>query len=383
MHNLIRPSDLLKSSAIRRVANETSGTGSRSSHRVHIDLEIRVKKLDFDPQSGQLHVSGTIENQTPYTAIGQHHTLDLELHRNFTLTKEVADKEGEQGWDSVARAQLAEALSPQKKTEAVAVVMQEGLANICLVTPHQTIFRRKVEMVVKKQNPTTKYRKSVKKGAAHDKGLDRFFRTVLDTLLRQVQDVLENVEDAKTVPILLASPGFVAANFLSYITERSLEMDQKLLKTMVKEKVFVVVHSNAGHVHNLSDTLKGREVAIKLKNTKYARETELMNKFVDMVRLDDGKAWYGPTEVEKVVDIGAVGQGGGILLISNSLFRSQDVATRRRWVNLVDRVRKDHGGEVRILSSDHESGKRLEGLGGIAAILTYPLADLDESDDDE
>jgi len=39
-------------------------------------------------------------------------------------------------------------------------------------------------------------------------------------------------------------------------------------------------------------------------------------------------------------------------------------------------------GEARILSSDHESGKRLEGLGGVAAILTFPLEDLDDDAED-
>jgi len=71
-----------------------------------------------------------------------------------------------------------------------------------------------------------------------------------------------------------------------------------------------------------------------------------------------------------------------VLLISNGLFRSQVVGERKRWVGLVDRVREE-GGEVRVLSSDHESGKRLEGLGGIAAILTFPLEDLDEEEPGE
>ena len=77
------------------------------------------------------------------------------------------------------------------------------------------------------------------------------------------------------------------------------------------------------------------------------------------------------------IERGAVGKGGGVLLISNSLFRSQDIQTRKKWVGVVDAV-KEQGGEVRVLSSMHESGKRLEGLGGIAAILTYAIEDLDE-----
>jgi protein pelota len=102
-----------------------------------------------------------------------------------------------------------------------------------------------------------------------------------------------------------------------------------------------------------------------------------------LLRKDDGRAWYGPREVEKATDQGAVGRGGGVLLLSNALFRAQDVATRRRWVRLHDRVKEVEGGEVRVLSSEHESGKRLDALGGIAAILTFPLLDLDESDGEE
>ena len=72
-----------------------------------------------------------------------------------------------------------------------------------------------------------------------------------------------------------------------------------------------------------------------------------------------------------------------MLLINNALFRAQNVKERRRWVKLVDQVRDVEGGEVRVLSSLHESGKRLEGLGNVAAILTYPLEDLDEDDGED
>ena len=48
-YNLIRPSDLLRASALRRVTTE-SATGSTSSKNVHIKLLIRVEKIDFDTQ---------------------------------------------------------------------------------------------------------------------------------------------------------------------------------------------------------------------------------------------------------------------------------------------------------------------------------------------
>lgn len=120
----------------------------------------------------------------------------------------------------------------------------------------------------------------------------------------------------------------------------------------------------------------------RLSDTQYAREAALMDRFMALLRSDDGRAWYGPKEVEEAVDRGAVGKGGGVLLISNELFRSQDSAVRARWVALVDRVKDKEGGEVRVLSSEHDSGRRLGALGGIAAILTFPLDEL-ESEGEE
>uniref|UniRef100_A0A8D3E5G3 Protein pelota homolog n=1 Tax=Scophthalmus maximus TaxID=52904 RepID=A0A8D3E5G3_SCOMX len=68
------------------------------------------------------------------------------------------------------------------------------------------------------------------------------------------------------------------------------------------------------------------------------------------------------------------------LLISDNLFRHQDVPTRSRYVRLVDSVR-DNGGNVRIFSSLHVSGEQLTQLSGVAAMLRFPIADLSEEED--
>lgn len=344
---------------------------------MHTNLTIRVKSLDFDPQAGQLHVSGQIARENRYTKIGQFHTLDLELLRNFTLEKEVEGSHGGEGWDSIAVAQLADATDPNKGTEAVAVVMHEGLANICTITQYQTVLRQRVEVSVPRK------RAGAGRSADHDKGLQKFFGTVLDTLLRQLEGLLEGNDDQANIPILLASPGFTAAGFVKYASETAANKGDKLLQELVKRKAFVAIHSSSGHLHSLNEVLKSPEVLARLKDTKYARETALMDDFFTLLRKDDGRAWYGPKECETAVEKGAVGRGGGTLMISNSLFRSQDVGTRRRWVRLVDRVKDVEGGEVRVLSSDHESGKRLESLGGIATILTFPIEEMEVSEDEE
>jgi protein pelota len=147
---LIRPGDILRASTIRKVTTEQDATGSTRSARVHLNLVIRVKNLDFDPQSSQLHVSGQIMNETQHTKIGQYHTLDLELNRNFTLEKEAGSDGGGAGWDSIAIESLKDAVDEggKRRAEAIAVVMQEGLAHICFIGQFQTIMKQKVEMSV-------------------------------------------------------------------------------------------------------------------------------------------------------------------------------------------------------------------------------------------
>ncbi|KAF2186671.1 hypothetical protein K469DRAFT_706664 [Zopfia rhizophila CBS 207.26] len=361
-YNLIQPSDLVRARAIRRVT-KTSDSGSVASQRITLDLTISVTSTDFDVGSGQLHVAGKVASENEHVKLGSHHTLDLELQRKFTLEK------GD-GWDSVALEQLREACDTEKRADLWAVVMGEGLANICLITEHQTILRQRVEV------PVPRKRKGGLDG--HDKGMDKFYSTTLSTLLRHF-DVVNAVQADKTTPLLLASPGFVAQSFLAYVKSEATRTTNKPLLALLPS--ILVAHSSSPHVHSLSEVLASPAITSKLSDTKYARETALMDKFYTFLRQDDGRAWYGPKEVEKAVEKGAVGRGGGVLLISNALFRAQNVAERKRWVGLVDRVKEVEGGEVRVLSSMHESGKRLEALGNVAAILTFPLEDLDEDDE--
>ncbi|EEH34735.1 translation factor pelota [Paracoccidioides lutzii Pb01] len=379
-YNLIRPHDLLKASAIRRVTT-TATTGTTSSSRVPMTLQIRVKSLDFDPQSSQLHVSGQIVAETPYTKIGQHHTLDLELQRNFTLVKEVEPSGEAGGWDSVAIEMLKDAVDEggDRRAEAVAVVMQEGLAHICFIGQFQTVLKQKIELSIPRKRQG---------GSDHDKAMTKFFQTTLETLMRLLDinttssqpSSTSSANGTPTKPILLASPGFTAAGFQKYI-QSAANTSIPALKPLLQS--IVIVHSSSGHMHSLAEVLQSPSVQSLLSNTKYAKETTLMDKFFAELRRETNKATYGPREVESAVEQGAVGRGGGVLIISNQLFRAQDVAERHRWVALVDRVRDVDGGEVRVLSSDHESGRRLDGLGGVAALLTFPIHEDDQDDEGE
>lgn len=350
-YNLLQVGDSLRASTIRKVQTESS-TGSVGSSRVRTTLTLCVETIDFDSQACQLRVKGTNIQENQYVKMGAYHTIELELNRKFTLAKKV--------WDSVVLDRIEQACDPVQKADVAAVVMQEGLANLVLVTPAMTLLRTKIEVTIPRK----------RKGSCsqHDKALDRFYEAVMQGILRHF-----NFEVVKCV--LVGSPGFVKDQFISYLFKEAVRQDCKIL--LENRSKFMLVHSSSGHKYSLKEILCDPAVTSRLSDTKAAGEVKALEDFYKMLQQEPDRAFYGLAHVEKASEALAI----DILLISDKLFRHQDIATRSRYVRLVDSVR-ENGGIVRIFSSLHVSGEQLNQLSGVAAILRFPIAEVSEAEDD-
>lgn len=137
------------------------------------------------------------------------------------------------------------------------------------------------------------------------------------------------------------------------------------------------VHASSGHKYSLKEALCDPAVASRLSDTKAAGEVKALDDFYKMLQHEPDRAFYGLKQVEKANEAMAI----DTLLISDELFRHQDVATRSRYVKLVDSV-KENAGTVRIFSSLHVSGEQLSQLTGVAAILRFPVPELSDQEDD-
>lgn len=152
-YNLILPSDHVTAYGSHRVTTESS-TGSTVSNRVYTQFTIRVKSIDFDPGASELHLSGQIVKENSFARLGQHQTLHLKVSDHFTLEKK-------DDWDTVTLEVLRELTDRRKRAEkstvVMAVVMQEGLANICAVTDHRTILKQRINVAIprKRQGGTS------------------------------------------------------------------------------------------------------------------------------------------------------------------------------------------------------------------------------------
>lgn len=75
--------------------------------------------------------------------MGQYHTLEIELRRTFTV--------GKTSWDPMNLELLKDIANPMKKADIAAIVMQEGLAHLCLVKSAMTKTCARIERSVPKK----------------------------------------------------------------------------------------------------------------------------------------------------------------------------------------------------------------------------------------
>ncbi|XP_022258840.1 protein pelota-like isoform X2 [Limulus polyphemus] len=228
--------------------------------------------------------------------MGAYHTIDLELNRKFTLVKA--------HWDSVALDRLDMACDPSQHADLAAVIMQEGLANVCLITASMTLVKAKIDVNIP--------RKRKGQCSQHEKGLNKFFESVLQAVLRHV-----NFDIVKCV--LIASPGFVKDQFYDYVFQQAVKLDNKVL--LENKSKFVLVHSSSGFKHSLKEILQDPIVQTKLSDTKAAGEVKALECFYTMLQTEPNRAFYGIKHVEKACEAQAI----ETLLISDNLFRTRPV----------------------------------------------------------
>lgn len=346
VYNLIAHGDSVMAVTVRKVLRETS-TG-RDAERVKLKLEIKVEAIEYDKVGSVLRIRGKNVLENEYVKIGAFHTLEIELHRPFVLRKEL--------WDSMALHVLNQASDPAASADLAVVLMQEGLAHILLVGRSLTTTRARIETSIpRKHGPAI---------AGYQTALNKFFEHLLQAFLKHV--------DFNVVRCaVIASPGFTKDQFHRHLL---LEAERRQLRPIIENKSrIVLVHTSSGYKHSLKEVLDAPNVMNMIKDTKAAQEVRVLKDFFDMLSNDPDRACYGPKHVEVAHERMAV----QTLLITDELFRNADIPMRKKYVNLVNSV-KGSGGTVHIFSSMHASGEQLAQLTGVAAILRFPLPELED-----
>jgi len=310
-----------------------------------------------------MRVKGRNVEESPHVKLGAYHTLELAPGRDFSLRKT--------RWDSVYLDRLREATDVAARAQVAAVVMQMGLALVCLVTDQMTVVRAKVELSVAKKRAAD--------ATAHDKDAARFFQQALEAFVRNV-----DLDAVKCV--VVASPGFVKDQFVSFMDEQlaasvapQAPNHQLLTGLRANRAKLVLARSSSGHKQALVEVLAKPEIQAKMSDTKAAEEVRALRRFLELLNAGDGdQACYGFAHARAALDANAVAD----LLVCDDLFRgAASLAARQRYVKLVEDARAS-GCKVFVFSRLHASGEQLHALSGVAASLRFAMPHLDEEADD-
>ncbi|KAH7826810.1 putative protein pelota [Monocercomonoides exilis] len=382
--NLIQIGDCVSTKTMRRVKLETQANATRGE-RVPVFLKIAVTSSYFNGQELELRIKGTIRDSHQLgIQNGSSHTLVMQTGRNFVLEK--------YKWDDLYLDRLREATEAPRSADIGIVVMQEGIAHVCVVKNSVTIEKAKVVTNIPRKASTFITRmggsgSSASKGgsdmSSHSKGINRFFYEVLSAMNKAFNyDLCGN--------ILIGSPGFVKDDFLKQVLVPSKGATSSSPSTgsfsftsinadlyRNKHKI-VAVHCSSGHRHAVQELLSSPAVASLLSGNKASHEETLMQEMMRLIAVDTKKVSYGLEHVRKCVAVGAVKD----LLVSEALLRQVEGEKRAVLMRMMRDV-GNKGGKVHLFSDMNAAGEQLNQLGGVAAILRYEMEEDEEEEEAE
>lgn len=286
---MIAIGDSVRSTTVRKVLSE-SDTGTSSNQRVRLMLTLAVEATDVDTDASILRIRGRNTEENAHVKMGAYHTIDVQI--NTTLSIRKAE------WDSLAFERITLACDPAQSLDLAAVLMQDGLAHVCLIKSSMTLVRCKVEVAIpRKRHGLT---------GQHDKGMQRFYEAVLQAIVR-------HIDFAVVKCVLLASPGFVKDQFFAYLTAKCAEI-RVLADNRSK---FVLVHSSSGYTNAMAEILQDASVVDRVSSTMAVGEVKALQRFYETLQTDSARAFYGTAHVLLAAEADAI----ETLLISDNLFR--------------------------------------------------------------
>jgi protein pelota len=143
----------------------------------------------------------------------------------------------------------------------------------------------------------------------------------------------------------------------------------KVLKNKdLKQKIIQASCSSADE-SAINEVLKRDETKEALKLERISKEIKLVETLLQEIS-KQGKAVYGLKETQKAAELGAV----ETLLLTDSLIQKYRQDNKFHILDQIMKSVDNARGKIVIIMGDHEGGKKLKGLGGIAGLLRFQLS---------
>jgi protein pelota len=333
LSEIVQAGDIIKGKTLRKTTSQKSADEEKAVERRPMFLGIRVESVEFHKFSDVLRIAGQICDGPEDVPHGSYHTFNVDDNTIISIEKKA--------WLKYEKDRLEEAASTKRPKIIICISDREEALFAGLKPYGYDILSEFSGTVDKKVNGILQQT---------DPRAADFFSQVIEKL---------GEYDKRMQPdsIILASPAFWKEEILKRIQD-----------PLLKKKCHLATCSTVGK-GAVEELLKRDEIREVLKQDRFSMEARLIEEIMGEI-MKKGMAAYGKQEVHKAIVAGAVSQ----LAITDNLIK-----TSRRDGTFLDieqlmKSAESMKGQVLIVSTAHEAGKRLEGLGGIAALLRYKLS---------
>ncbi|MDD5331351.1 MAG: mRNA surveillance protein pelota [Candidatus Nanoarchaeia archaeon] len=325
LSQILDKSDLITGKATRKIKLGSSDSKS-SSVKKTFTLKIELEKPEYDPSTNSLRLLGLVKSEIEDIPKDSHHSIVVEPDSIITIEKQ---------WLKYQIQRLKEA-SETKKAEVLILVLDRSDASFALLTSHGYDYLTEIEGEVENKRVKQK--------------LDKNFYLEIITKLE------EYVKRFNIKTVILASPSFWKEDFLKEVEIKNIELANKIK----------LASCNTTGKAGVEEVLNRTEVKQILKQDRIILEMDIIDEFLRNVAKETLSA-YGFTHVERAANAGAVSK---LLLTDKFLLEAKEKSNFERIESVMKTV-ESAGGEITIISTEHDGGKKLQGLSGIAAILRY------------
>ena len=325
LSHLIEPGDLLSARTTRRIQDAT-GERLRSDRGIKktFFMGIRVESVKFHKYSGKLRATGVIEKgPEDLVPLGSHHTLDLKLKHPVKIKKEK--------WSRWHLKRIKDAVKASKIPKALVVVIEDDNADIGILRQYGL-----------------EYYGPIVGGVSGKRMVQKNRQQVIKNFYDQIEETISSFEGIEG--IVIAGPGFGKNDFHKYLEQNHSDIS----------KMAILESTGAGGRAGIREVLQKGLLEDMATEGRIAQEMRVMTEVLQEIGKSSNLVTYGKKEVQIAAQAGAVKQ----LLVIDKFVRESDVE------NVMD-ITENLGGKVMVISSEHEGGKQLQALGGIAAILRY------------
>jgi len=172
-------------------------------------------------------------------------------------------------------------------------------------------------------------------------------------------NVLRQAWMSAHMPIVIIGVGFVKNDFAKFVESEASD---------IAESVLDVKSVNNGGVAGINEALRSGVLQKTMKQQRILEETEVVEEVLKRLGKGEGNVTYGLKEVARAAEVGAVEK----LVVADSVLR-EGSDEDRLFIEELMRSVEAKGGSLIVVSTEHEAGVKLLGLGGLAALLRFAL----------